>query len=46
MPNKHRILVDLQAFGLDNVDEVFVATDEPHGTITGTLERTPAPPTG
>jgi urate oxidase len=39
MPNKHRILVDLKPFGLDNVDEVFIATDEPHGTITGTLER-------
>ncbi len=43
MPNKHRILVDLRSFGLDNVDEVFVATDEPHGTITGTLQRTTSP---
>jgi len=39
MPNKHRILVDLKPFGLDNPNEVFVATDEPHGTITGTLQR-------
>ena len=39
MPNKHRILADLRPFGLDNVDEVFVATDEPHGTISGTLQR-------
>ncbi len=39
MPNKHRTLVDLRPFGLDNVDEVFVATDEPHGTITGMLQR-------
>jgi len=43
MPNKHRILVDLRPFGLDNVDEVFVATDEPHGTITGTLQRAATP---
>jgi len=40
MPNKHRILVDLEPFGLENANEVFVATDEPHGTITGTLQRT------
>jgi urate oxidase len=43
MPNKHRILVDLKPFGLENVNEVFVATDEPHGTITGTLQRAPSP---
>jgi urate oxidase len=39
MPNKHRILVDLRPFGLENANEVFLATDEPHGTITGTLQR-------
>jgi urate oxidase len=39
MPNKHRMLADLRPFGLENVDEVFIATDEPHGTITGTLRR-------
>jgi urate oxidase len=44
MPNKHRILADLRPFGLDNVDEVFVATDEPFGTITGTLQREDSPP--
>jgi urate oxidase len=43
MPNKHRILVDLKPFGHENLNEVFVATDEPHGTITGTLRRAPAP---
>jgi urate oxidase len=43
MPNKHRILVDLKPFGLENANEVFVATDEPHGTITGTLQRAPSP---
>ncbi len=39
MPNQHRILVDLKPFGLENPNEVFLATDEPHGTITGTLKR-------
>jgi urate oxidase len=39
MPNQHRILVDLQPFGLDNANEVFLATDEPSGMISGTLER-------
>jgi urate oxidase len=39
MPNKHRLLVDLERFGLENLNEVFVATDEPHGTISGTLRR-------
>jgi urate oxidase len=39
MPNQHRILVDLTPFGLENANEVFLATDEPHGTITGTLQR-------
>jgi urate oxidase len=39
MPNKHRILVNLHPFGLDNPAEVFVATDEPYGLISGTLRR-------
>jgi urate oxidase len=39
MPNKHRLLVNLQPFGLENANEVFVATDEPYGLITGTLRR-------
>ncbi len=39
MPNKHRILADLKPFGLDNANEIFVATDEPYGSITGTLSR-------
>jgi len=39
MPNKHRILVNLQPFGLDNANEVFVATDEPFGLISGTVRR-------
>src|SRR5262249_61592056 len=39
MPNRHRILVDLSPFQRDNPNEVFVTTDEPFGTITGTLKR-------
>jgi urate oxidase len=39
MPNKHRILADLKPFGLVNANEVFIATDEPYGSITGTLSR-------
>jgi urate oxidase len=44
MPNKHRILANLEPFGLDNANEVFVATEEPYGTISGTLSRAPSPP--
>lgn len=43
MPNKHRILADLKPFGLDNANEIFVATDEPYGSITGTLSRPASP---
>ncbi len=39
MPNRHRLLVNLAPFKRDNVNEIFVATDEPHGLITGTLRR-------
>lgn len=39
MPNRHRLLVNLAPFGRDNKNEVFVATDEPFGLITGTLKR-------
>jgi urate oxidase len=39
MPNKHHILFNLQPFGMENNNEVFVATDEPYGYITGTLTR-------
>jgi urate oxidase len=39
MPNKHRLLVNLQPFGLENNNEIFVATDEPFGVITGTMRR-------
>ncbi|GJE01018.1 factor-independent urate hydroxylase [Methylobacterium isbiliense] len=38
-PNKHYLLVDLTPFGLDNANQVFVATDEPHGQIECTVGR-------
>jgi urate oxidase len=39
MPNKHHLPVDLRPFGLDNRNEIFVATEEPFGLIEATLVR-------
>jgi urate oxidase len=39
MPNKHHLPVDLSRLGLDNRNEIFVPTDEPHGLIEATLVR-------
>lgn len=39
MPNKHHLPVDLSRFGLENKNEIFVATDEPYGLIEATLVR-------
>jgi urate oxidase len=39
MPNQHRILVNLQPFGLANQNEIFTATSEPYGLIKGTVTR-------
>lgn len=39
MPNKHHIPFNLEQFGIDNQNEIFIATDEPYGYITGTLTR-------
>jgi urate oxidase len=39
MPNKHHLPVDLSHFGLENPNEIFVATEEPHGLIEATLMR-------
>lgn len=39
MPNKHHIPVDLTPFGLENRNEIFVATVEPYGLIEATLRR-------
>lgn len=40
MPNQHRIPFNLQPFGLENRNEIFVPTDEPFGLISATLKRT------
>lgn len=39
MPNRHHLLVDLSPFGLDNPNEVFVATNQPYGLIEATVAR-------
>lgn len=39
MPNRHHLLVDLTPFGLENRNEIFLATTEPHGLIRGTVAR-------
>lgn len=39
MPNLHHHLVDLSPYGLDNPNEVFVATDRPYGMIQATVVR-------
>ena len=38
-PNIHYILMNLQPFGLDNNNDVFLPTDEPHGQIECTVGR-------
>ena len=38
-PNKHYLLLNLAPFGMDNNNQVFVATDEPHGQIECTVGR-------
>jgi urate oxidase len=39
LPNKHHLLVDLGPFGLDNPNEIFVATEEPYGLIEAIVRR-------
>jgi urate oxidase len=39
MPNEHKVLFDLQKFGLENNNELFVPTPEPFGVIEATLSR-------
>jgi urate oxidase len=41
MPNKHHLPIDLSGFGLENRNEIFVATEEPHGVIEATVARSP-----
>lgn len=39
MPNKHCNRIDLKPLGFENVNELFVPTDEPHGAIEATVAR-------
>jgi urate oxidase len=39
LPNKHCLLIDLSPFGIENRNEIFVPTDEPHGLIEVSVGR-------
>jgi urate oxidase len=39
LPNRHHLPVDLSPFGLDNPNEIFVATREPYGRIEAVIVR-------
>lgn len=39
LPNKHYLLVNLSPFGMENANEVFMPTDEPHGEIEASVRR-------
>ena len=39
MPNQHRLPVNLAPFGMENPNEIFVATSEPYGLIRGAVSR-------
>jgi urate oxidase len=39
LPNRHHLLVDLAPFGLENPNEVFMATREPFGRIEAVVAR-------
>lgn len=39
MPNRHHLTVDLRPFGVENRNEIFVATSEPFGLIEATIRR-------
>jgi urate oxidase len=39
MPNRHHLPIDLTRFGMENRNEIFVATEEPYGLIKATLSR-------
>src|SRR5947209_1234562 len=38
-PNKHYIPINLKPFGIENQNQVFLPTDEPHGQIECTVAR-------
>jgi urate oxidase len=39
LPNRHHLLVDLTPLGLENPNEIFVATGEPYGRIEAVVVR-------
>lgn len=39
LPNRHHLPIDLSPFGMENKNEIFVATEEPHGLIEATVTR-------
>jgi len=39
LPNKHYLPVNLKPLGLENRNEIFLPTDEPHGVIEACLTR-------
>ena len=39
LPNKHCLPIDLTPFGMENTNEIFVPTEEPHGLIEVSLRR-------
>ena len=39
MPNRHHVPFDLARIGLENRNELFVATEEPYGLIAATVVR-------
>ena len=39
MPNRHHLPWTCSPFGLENRNEIFVATEEPHGVIEATISR-------
>jgi urate oxidase len=39
MPNKHYLLFNLEQFGLENNNEIFIPTDEPFGLIEAVIKR-------
>ncbi|MGI8498013.1 MAG: factor-independent urate hydroxylase [Gemmatimonadaceae bacterium] len=45
LPNRHHLLVDLERFGLDNQNEIFVPMAEPFGLIEGVVRRGGVRPT-
>jgi urate oxidase len=39
LPNQHCLPIDMARFGMENRNEIFVVTEEPHGLIEATLRR-------